>query len=365
MTGPEAARLFYSPEHFQRAGAQPGRVQKVLFGKTGVQHLDDGAHRFRKEMILPLMTPERVWDLRHINASLWEGYADLWTVKDRILLYPQLREMLARAVCQWAGVHLKECEIPARTEQLSAQFHGAGAFGFKYWRARTLRKRADTWAQQIIREIRFRRLAPESRAAHVIAFWRDPSGNLLDPYTAGVELLNILRPTVAVAIFIAFAAHAMHQYPEVRAGLRDENYIEMFAQEVRRFYPFFPALIAQTTHEFIWNGLEFPAHTRTMLDIYGTNHDPRAWRDPDQFVPERFKNGSATPFNFIPQGGGDAHTGHRCPGEFIALELIKLAVKFMTTEITYVVPDQNLKINFRHAPATIESGFVLSNVRRV
>lgn len=366
MTGPEACRLFYSPEHFQRAGAQPWRLQKLLFGKTGVQQLDRGAHQHRKEMFMSLMTPERVRDLRRINASLWEGYADLWTVKDRVLLYPQLREMLSRAVCQWTGVPLKECEIPARTEELSAHFHGAGSFGLGFWRARSLRNRADVWAQHVIREIRTgRHLEPDSRAAHVIAFYRDPSGNFLDPYSAGVELLNILRPTVAVALFIAFAAHAMHRYPEIRAALRHENYVEKFVQEVRRFYPFFPTLIAQTTHDFTWNGFHFPAHTRTVLDVYGTNHDPRAWRDPDQFIPERFKSDFAMPYNFIPQGGGDAHASHRCPGELIAIELIKLAVQFMTTQITYVVPDQNLKINFSRAPATIKSGFAISDVRRL
>ncbi len=49
-----------------------------------------------------------------------------------------------------------------------------------------------------------------------------------------------------------------------------------------------------------------------MLDIYGTNHDPKIWDNPDLFNPSRFKNWKGSPFNFIPQGGGDYWLGHRC-----------------------------------------------------
>jgi fatty-acid peroxygenase len=61
-----------------------------------------------------------------------------------------------------------------------------------------------------------------------------------------VELLNALRPTVAVAWFVTFAALALRQYPERRRKLRTDgshgDRLEMFVQEVRRFYPFFPVV---------------------------------------------------------------------------------------------------------------------------
>ena len=58
MIGPEAARVFYDTERFQRRDAIPKRVQKTLFGEGGVQVLDDDVHRNRKQMFMSLMTPE-------------------------------------------------------------------------------------------------------------------------------------------------------------------------------------------------------------------------------------------------------------------------------------------------------------------
>jgi cytochrome P450 len=49
----------------------------------------------------------------------------------------------------------------------------------------------------------------------------DTGGELLDPKCAAVELLNVIRPTVAVAWFVAFTGHALHRWPEQRARLRE------------------------------------------------------------------------------------------------------------------------------------------------
>jgi hypothetical protein len=52
-----------------------------------------------------------------------------------------------------------------------------------------------------------------------IATHHDADGRELDARTAGVELLNVLRPTVAVARYVTFAALALHDHPEWRSRL--------------------------------------------------------------------------------------------------------------------------------------------------
>jgi fatty-acid peroxygenase len=88
-----------------------------------------------------------------------------------------------------------------------------------------------------------------------------------------------------------------------------------------------------------------------MLDIYGTNHDERTWPNPGAFDPDRFKLWDRSPYNFIAQGGGDHIVNHRCPGEWITIELMKMAVRFLALELRYEVPQQDLRIDFRHLPA--------------
>jgi hypothetical protein len=90
-------------------------------------------------------------------------------------------------------------------------------------------------------------IVSDDSAASVIAKHRDLAGELLSPQVAAVELLNVLRPIVAVGVYLTFGALALHRYPLCRQQLQTipDDYPYLFAQEVRRFYPFFPAVCAE------------------------------------------------------------------------------------------------------------------------
>jgi fatty-acid peroxygenase len=201
-------------------------------------------------------------------------------------------------------------------------------------------------------------------AAYAIAWHRDRNDEVLNPKTAAVELINVLRPTVAVARYVTFAALALHQHPDVARELErgsDED-LERFVQEVRRFYPFFPAIGGRVEREFDWRGHHFVKGTWVLLDIYGTNHDPRTWRDPEAFRPDRFKVHETTPFDFVPQGGGSHAQTHRCPGEDITVALVKSALRHLAT-LRYDVPPQDLSIDLATMPTLPASGFVMANIK--
>jgi fatty-acid peroxygenase len=193
---------------------------------------------------------------------------------------------------------------------------------------------------------------------------RNLDGELIAPQIAAVELLNVIRPIVAVAVFLTFAVLAMHDYGECRERLQKDpdGYPYLFAQEVRRLYPFFPVVGAETRHEFEWNGYRFPGGMPVLLDLYGTNHDERSWDSPDLFLPERFRTWDGSPFNFVPQGGGDRLVNHRCPGEPISIELLKATAGIFARRVRYEVPSQDLEINFRRVPALPRSKCQIRNV---
>jgi fatty-acid peroxygenase len=199
---------------------------------------------------------------------------------------------------------------------------------------------------------------------HAVAWHRDSTGELLPPRVAAVELLNVLRPTVAVAVYCTLAAHALHEHPSGREALLagEDGYPELFVQEVRRFYPFFPSVLAVVREDFDWDGYRFPRGRRVLLDLYGTNHDPRTWDAPQQFRPERFRSWDGSAFTFVPQGGGDHHTNHRCPGEWITKALMTVVVDLLTTGVSYDVPAQDLRIDTSTLPALPGSRFVIRNV---
>jgi fatty-acid peroxygenase len=226
--------------------------------------------------------------------------------------------------------------------------------------------RAERWACGIIDRARSGDI-PASRGSAVgmILGHRDLDGKELDVNTAAVELLNVLRPVVAVARFIVFAAKALHEHPEARRRVAtgDRQYLDHFVQEVRRLSPFFPFIGGRVRRPFEWRGYSFPKGTWVILDLYGTNRDPRSWKDPAAFRPDRF---AAAPnaFEFVPQGAGDAAATHRCPGEEMTVRLMKTAVRLLLDTMRYEVPDQDLSVDLSHFPALPKSGFVIARPRR-
>lgn len=368
MSGPEAARLFYEPGRFVRAGVAPGRIRKTLFGEGGVQGLDDDAHRHRKQMFMSLMTPQRVDRLSALAIEQWHAHVARWATMERVVLYDAVQELLMRAACVWADIPLPEIQVARRTRDIAALFDGAGAIGPPHWRARIARRRMDRWIAEIIEQVRAGSIEPpEQGALYAIAWHRDLDGQLLPVDVAAVEILNLVRPTVAVAVYVVWIAHALHRHPQWRDLLwdGDQDYPQLFVQEVRRWYPFFPLVAARTRVAFEWQGYAFPAGRRVMLDLYGTNHDPRTWDAPEQFDPLRFRRWDQGAFNFIPQGGGDPHANHRCPGESITIELMKVAAAFLSRHIRYELPAQDLRIAFSRMPALPKGRFALNRIERL
>ncbi|WP_406041833.1 cytochrome P450 [Micromonospora sp. NBC_00898] len=366
LRGRPAAELFYDNDRFRRRGAMPMRGQRTLTGVGGVQGLDDAAHRARKAMLMSIMTPAGIRQLGQLFDDEWRARIPVWERSGPVVLYDEVAGMLTRAVCAWAGVPLADSDVARRTAELHALIEASTAVGPRHWRGRLARRRAEHWIGDVVDRARAGALhAPRGSALRVIAEHRDDRGLPLPRRIAAVDLLNVLRPTVAVDRFVVFSALALHDHPQWRERVRgDEPATEAFVQEVRRYYPFFSVAAARVRRPFDWAGHHFPQGRRVLLDLYGTNHHPELWPGPEKFRPDRFVGWRGDPFSFIPQGGGDHFTGHRCAGEWLTIELMKRAVTNLTTAMSYRVPPQDLALSLRRLPTLPPSGFLIDGVRR-
>jgi fatty-acid peroxygenase len=129
-------------------------------------------------------------------------------------------------------------------------------------------------------------------------------------------------------------------------------------------YIFKQNLIYNVKKDFSWQQYHFKKGTLVMLDIYGTNHHPDIWDEPAVFNPARFVNWKESPFNFVPQGGGDHYMGHRCAGEWVTLLVMKESLNFLTNKLSYVVPEQDLSYSMARIPTMPKSGFIMHNIQR-
>jgi fatty-acid peroxygenase len=364
LGGAEAAALFYDADKFVRQDAAPKRLLKTLFGEDGVQTLDGAAHAHRKKMFMSLMFPGNIERLTRLVSREWERALD--AAEDETILYDMAQEVLMRAVCEWAGVPLGEHEVKQRTDEMRLLFESGTALGPKHIRGRAARSSAESWVRKMVEEVRTNRLLPnEQTALYEFSWHRDEAGELLPADVVAVEVINILRPTVAVSIYVLFTVLALHQFPEARARLAyGETDSTWFVQEVRRFYPFFPVTAARVKQDFEWDGFAFEQGTLVLLDLYGTNHDPSLWTEPEQFNPDRFKGWTESPFTFIPQGGGDVDFGHRCAGEHVTIAIMRETIDVFLNRYRYEVPSQDLSYSFVDLPSLPKSGLVLERVER-
>ncbi|GED03220.1 fatty-acid peroxygenase [Bacillus atrophaeus] len=367
MSGEEAAKIFYDPERMKRNGALPKRLLKTLFGVDAIQTMDGDAHTHRKLLFMSLMTPPHQKRLAELAMDQWLAALSKWEGAEKVELFEEAKNVLCKIACQWAGVPLEESEVKERADDFSAMVDAFGAVGPRHWKGRRARPRAEEWIRDIIENVRAGKTeAEKGTALYEMAFHTELDGSRLDTQMAAVELINVLRPIVAISTFITFSALALHNHPEYKEKLKSGNGddLEMFVQEVRRFYPFGPFLGAQARKDFVWNQCEFKEGMLVLLDLYGTNHDARLWEDPNEFRPERFKDRKDQLFDLIPQGGGDPAKGHRCPGEGITIEVMKVTLDFLINHIEYEVPEQDLSYSLVRMPSLPESGFVMSRIRR-
>jgi fatty-acid peroxygenase len=366
ISGEEAAKLFYDNRRFIRKKAAPKRILKTLFGENGVQALDGGAHKHRKLMFMSLMTPQNLNVLSKYTVEQWQIVSSKWENKNKLVLFDEVQEILCRVACQWAGVPLQDKEVCKRSKDLGKMVDAFGAVGPRHWQGRCARLRTEKWIKDIIIQVRTHKLNPaDNTALYTIAWHRNLEGKLLGTQVAAVELINIVRPIVAIATYITFGALALYQYPSCHKKIKsgEEDYIQMFVQEIRRFYPFAPFVGARVRETFTWKHCRFKKGRLVLRDIYGTNHDSRVWKRPNEFLPERFNNWKGDPFNFVPQGGGDCNNGHRCAGEGVTIDIMKASIDYLTNHLDYKVPKQNLKYSIMRMPTLPKSRFVINKVK--
>lgn len=175
-------------------------------------------------------------------------------------------------------------------------------------------------------------------ALHAWSWHQDASGDRLPPALAGGELQNSIRPMIAVARFVAFATKRLHDEPQWRERIAAETsergspiegpLATAFAQEIRRTSPFVPVLPGWATED---------------IELDGQRVE-RGGRDDYEALT-----------SFSPHGGADVATGHRCPGEKLAIAGLAMAVATLSDPALRIL-DAGLGVDLRRLPTKPASG---------
>jgi len=370
VRGAEGVALFYDERRIARAGAMPAVVREPLFGHGSVHALDGAAHRHRKAAFVAVAYDDaQVSRLVPLLETEWEAARDGWIEAGAATAYDAAVGALGRAVMTWAGVPGTRAAQTRWAARLAQIVDGFGApYSPQYVLAIANRIWSDRHATRLVEAVRIGALhAADDTALGVWARHRVLDGALLPAHTAGVELQNSIRPMIAAARFVAFAAKELHDRPEWRERIAAETaergrlvggpLATMFAQEVRRTALFVPMLPGRALVDIEIDGLTVPRGGRVVLDILGTDTDSASWSHPERFDPERFRgvDDGESIATFVPQGGADVATGHRCPGEKMVLAGLTAAIAVLS-DPRLTIDGDGLDVNRRRLPTMPASG---------
>ncbi|MEU7993450.1 cytochrome P450 [Rothia amarae] len=354
IRGKEAVGFFYDESKISRDGAMPHAVNDTLFGKGTIHGLDGEAHKVRKAQMAAMAYDDdaRVAHFADLVTEEMERTLSDWAEKPGNV-YDDVAVAYGRAAFRWAGIPMTDEQMVKEAQRMS---HLLDTFGnpLKNPLAWIDRAKLDRWFEQLIENVRSgtQNVDPDSVTAH-IADLRDENGELVSARIAAIELQNLTRPTIAVSRFAAFAAVALVQNPgwaekigsavEAKGSWANVPESIAFAQETRRKYPFVPMLPGYVKEDAEVSGCPVHKGQRILIDILGTNNSPQLWENAADFDPSRFmgvENWEDIAY-FIPQGGGDVHTGHRCPGERIAVTALSVAISAMAQKNVHISQDQD------------------------
>lgn len=375
VRGAEGVGLFYDGDRTARHGAMPAIVQRTLFGVGSVHSLDGAEHHHRKATFVDVAyEDEQVRRLAPLLTREWATERDAWLTGGTRSAYDAAVGAIGRAVMRWAGLPGTPAAKTRWAARLAQVVDGFGVpYSPEYLQAVLNRHWSDRHARRLVEAVRGGRLTPEPHTAlHEWAWHRDPSGALLPARLAGIELQNSIRPAIAVARFVAFAAKELHDRLEWRARIAAESAAAAdaadgprvdgplavaFAQEIRRTAPFVPMLPAWATTDVELDGEHLPAGGRVVLDITGTDTDERSWERAGEFDPSRFLgvDDFESITTFVPHGGADVATGHRCPGEKVAVAALAAAVSVLS-DPRLTILDDGLQVDRRRLPTKPASG---------
>jgi len=370
VRGAEGVDLFYDEHRIARHGAMPAIVQETLFGHGSVHSLDGDEHRHRKAAFLDVAYEDhQVERLLPLLEREWRTELGEWIDGGERSAYDAAVGAFGRSIMMWAGLPGTPSAKTPWAARLAQIVDGFGVpYSPAYLLALVNRGWSDRHARHLIEAARAGTLAAaEGSALHEWAWHRDRGGELLPSRLAGVELQNSIRPMIAVARFVAFAAKELHDRPEWRDRIASETaergslvsgpLATAFAQEIRRTAPFVPMLPGLATADIELDGQRVASGGRVVLDILGTNSDDRSWDRADEFDPERFVDVAdyEALTTFIPHGGGDVAAGHRCPGEKLAIAGLAAAVATLS-DSRLTIMGTGLQVNRRRLPTKPSSG---------
>ena len=118
------------------------------------------------------------------------------------------------------------------------------------------------------------------------------------------------------------------------------QYLKMIVKETFRLHPPAPLLLPrETMKHFKIDGYDIPPKTLLYVNVWAIGRDPEYWKDPEEFIPERFMDSpvdfKGQHFELLPFGSGR----RACPAMYMGVTTVELGLANLLYSFDWKLPD--------------------------
>ena len=345
-----------SPEQFH-AGEANATVLEPALGPNSVLTLDEAPHMQQRKLLLPLFHGERIRAYGELIRETTLRQMETWPVGEPFALRPHTQRITLAVIMRAVfGVHDEQRLV--RFERLIEDFSkrvslvstfpalrrnfGPGSPWPRFLRSRG---RLDEF---IYEEIGLRRKEVEAgEEGHddvlsLLLRARHDDGSPMSDAELRDELVTVLAAGhETTATGLAWAIERLLRTPRVLAKLRDsiaageDDYLDATIRETLRARPVIVDVARKLKAPAEIGGYQLPEGSFLMAAIAALHYREDLFPEPEEFHPERFLEGKADNYAWIPFGGGV----RRCIGAAFAEYEMRIVLREFVSRAELSAPD--------------------------
>ena len=334
VADPHAIRELFTGDQSDLLAGEANSILEPVVGPRSVLVLDGPAHLRQRRLLLPPFHGSRVAAFREVVREVAEREVDRWQPGAELVLRQRMRALTFDVICR-AVFGVTE---PTRVERLRAALGAVidttalvmaspllrrdlGPFSPGGRLARRLRAADALIYEEIARRRHEADLEERTDVLSLLLCARDEDGSAMTDVELRDELFTMLAAGhETTATGLAFALELLLRNPAKLERLRetvaagDDSYAAAAGKETLRLRPVIDAAERTLTRPRVIAGHELPAGVKVYPAIALVHHRPDLYPDPEAFRPERFLDGDAESYAWLPFGGGI----RRCIGASLA-----------------------------------------------
>jgi retinoid hydroxylase len=388
VVGPDAAGVFIDQSKVQRSGAMLPHIQ-TLFGGNALPVLDGEEHRERKAFIMAAFTREALAAyLPEIQRQVAAALAR-WAAQPEIRGLDELKRLSLEVICTTILGLTPGPTLDAVAKDYEIFNRGFSALpiglpGTTFTHAKQALDRILAVYEKNVRE--HLATARNDGLGRILSARSPRDGRSITVDEAKRELHHIVVAGLIVWAWLVTALQELDRHPEVREKLRAEvaalpatltpgafasaPYLAQVAMEIRRVSPVVHVFFGKARDVIEFAGHTIPRGWMVLFGIRSSHLRPEIYPQPEAFDPERFSPArheqDRHPHAFVPNGAGDAHTGHKCAGyEYAPLFLQVFLVELLRGGYAWTFsPGQDLSLDYARIPPSPRDGLRMHVTRQ-